>query len=64
MWTEAEKRKAIALVLDYSGELDDLVQSLGGFRPFGDMRGFSGAASKLDARTTRWMLKGMGFTIS
>lgn len=64
--TEAQKREAIVGVLEYSKALDDFVynDTKGKFRPFGDLRGFKGATTPLDKQTTRWVLLGMGFSLS
>jgi len=62
--TDEEKRNAVASVLDYAEAINQLVSSIAGFKPFGDLRGFKGAAQSLDKSTTRWLLKGMGFTIA
>lgn len=62
--SEADKRTAIASLLEYAVEFNDELQAMAGMRPFGDMRGFKGAAKALDKKTTRWILKGMGFTVS
>lgn len=57
-------RNAIARVLEYAESVNKLLDKKYGLRPFGDLRGFAGSAKKLDKRTTRFMLKGMGFSIS
>lgn len=58
-----DKRNAIARVLKYAGELNDLTTTLGGPRPFGNLRGFKGKGQSLDKPTSRWLLKGMGFNL-
>ena len=60
---EPDKRQAISDILDYSEELNAIVRKEAGFAPFGDLRGFKGAASALDDSTSRWVLKGMGFPV-
>lgn len=62
--TDKEKREAVASVLDYAEAVNQLVSSIAGFKPFGYLRGFKGAAHSLDRSTSRWLLKGMGFTIA
>lgn len=62
--TEKEKRQALVDVLEYAREFNELVASLASFRPFGELRGFKGRTKPLDKSTTRWLLKGMGFSIS
>jgi hypothetical protein len=59
--TQAEARQALVDVLDYATEMNKFIEGIGGFRPFGDMRGFKGAAQPLEKPTTRWLLKGLGF---
>lgn len=64
---DKDKREAISKVMHYAKEINHLIaetKSLG-FRPFcGDLRGFIGRLESLDKSTTRWILKGMGFTIA
>jgi len=57
-------RNAIARVLEYSDAMNSQLNQKCGLRPFGNLRGFAGRMVKLDPRTTRFMLKGMGFTLS
>lgn len=60
--TDADKRKAIVRVLQYSEEMNALVHQVAGFKPFTtDLRGFTGRAEALDASTTQWLMKGLGF---
>jgi hypothetical protein len=60
--TAEEHRAAICEVFDYAEKFNDFVHTTSGFRPFDDLRGFKGRAVGLDKSTTRWLLKGMGFT--
>lgn len=62
--TATQNREAIASVIEYAEEFNDFVYSIARLRPFGELRGFKGRAKPVDASTTRWMLKGMGFTLS
>ncbi len=58
-------RNAIGRVLDFSLATNAQLHRLHAFRPFtGKWRGFAGRLVKLDARTPRFMLKGMGFGIA
>jgi len=59
--TPAEMRQAVVEVLDYATEFNDFVNSIGGFRPFGQLKGFKGRAKSLPKSTSRWVLKGVGF---
>jgi len=57
-------RNAIARVLEYAEEINKQLGQKCGVKPFGGkLRGFTGRSKKLDKRTTRFMLKGMGFPI-
>jgi hypothetical protein len=62
--TPKNMREAIFEVLDYAEAMNSDVDRLAGFKPFGDMRGFKGRGVSLDASTTRWLMKGLGFTAS
>jgi hypothetical protein len=55
-------RKAITDVLDYASLMNADLKAIAGFEPFGDLRGFKGRAQPLDRSTTKWLLKGMGFS--
>jgi hypothetical protein len=61
---EKEKRETIGHVLDYALALNRFVNGLAKFKPFSDQRGSDGCAESLSKSTTRWMLKGMGFSLS
>lgn len=60
---DADMRKAITDVLDYAEVMNKGMEKSGEFKPFGDMRGFKGRAEPLDKKTSRWLLKGLGFNI-
>ena len=62
--SDALLRNAIARVLEYAEAVN--AQLLSGFalEPFGSLKGFAGRAKKLDKRTSRFMLKGMGFGLA
>jgi len=60
----AEIRNAVVDILEYAVDLNAFVSAEAGFMPFNDLRGFKGRAASLDARTTRWLLKGLGFGVS
>lgn len=61
--SDAKVRNAIGAVLDYAKALNECVANHGGAKPFGDLRGFSGQAKKLEKGTSRWLLKDMGFPL-
>jgi hypothetical protein len=61
---EKDKRRAIVSVLTYSSEFNAAVKGFAGFAPFGSLKGFKGRGQSLDIKTTRWVLKGMGFSLS
>ncbi len=62
--TDASLREAISDVLDYAESVNTEIDSLAGFKPFGDMRGFKGRRETLDPKTTKWLMKGLGFPAS
>jgi len=58
-------RNAIGRVLEFADAVNDQLERKYQFRPFsGYWRGFAGRLQKLDKRTTRFMLKGIGFGIA
>lgn len=57
-----DSRRCLAELLDFATELDKEVQAAAGFSPFADMRGLNGSRTSLDKATTRWVLRGMGFS--
>jgi len=59
--TDDEIRNAIACVLTYAEEVNEQLYATHQLKPFGDLRGFSGRAAKLNKSTSRFVLKGMGF---
>ncbi len=58
-----EMREAVAKVVSYAVAVNSFVSGLASFKPFGDLRGFRGRKQSLDGKTTRWFLKGMGFSV-
>jgi hypothetical protein len=61
--TDNELREAIADVLEYAERFNIEVNTVAGFKPFADMRGLKGRAGSLDKRTTKWLMKGLGFSV-
>ena len=61
--TDNELREAIADVLDYAESFNTEVNAIAGFKPFDDMRGFKGRGVSLDKRTTKWLMRGLGFGV-
>ena len=61
---EKEKREAIGHLFDYAQAFNRLVYGLARFKPFGGQKGSDGCAESLSKSATRWMLKGMGFSLS
>ncbi len=57
-------RNAAAHVLAYAAAINEFTATNDGPKPFGDLRGFKGAAQSLEKGTTHWVLKGMGFFAS
>jgi hypothetical protein len=62
-WTPDQARKALIDVFDFAEGFNDFVYKLGGFKPFGGLRGFKGRKESLSKETTRWVLKGMGIPL-
>lgn len=61
--TEPEKRKVLVYVLVYAEMLDEFIYNRAEFRPFTtDLRGFVGRREPLDQSTSRWLMKGLGFS--
>lgn len=58
--SSADARVGIRDALNFCEAFNDFVSDLAGFRPFCDLRGFSGRREKLSKDTTRWVLRGMG----
>jgi len=61
--SDADKRNALARVFEYAAELNSFLKKAGGSEPFGSLKGFKGRAKTLDRKTSRWVLKGMGFPV-
>lgn len=59
----ATLRECIGDSLDFCLELHKQIQGLASFTPFGDMRGFAAKLETLDKRTSKWVMKGMGFGV-
>jgi hypothetical protein len=57
-------RNAIARVLEYASEINQQLSTKHGLKPFGSLQGFAGRSKKLDKRTSRFVLKGMGFALA
>ena len=57
---DADIRTGLRDAFEFCEVFNDFVYSVGGFRPFGDLRGFAGPREKLSKETTRWVLRGMG----
>jgi hypothetical protein len=62
--TDDRIRNAISRVLEYAEAMNTQLDAQHGLKPFGSLQGFSGKSKKLDKQTTRFMLKGMGFSIA
>jgi hypothetical protein len=61
---DASMREAILDVIEYVELMNEDLKKSAGFEPFGDLRGFKGRGRSLKKETTRWLLKGLGFTIA
>lgn len=60
--SEQDKRKAVYDLLHYAKEFNEKMNAVAGFKPFGSLQGFKGRAQSLDKSTSRWVVKGIGFT--
>lgn len=61
--SDAQKRKAIIDILEYARDLNGFIENIAGFKPFGDLRGVKGRKQPLENKTTRWLMKGLGFSL-
>lgn len=61
--SEQGKRKAVVDIIEFAARFNADVHAIATFRPFGDLRGFKGRGKALDKSTSRWVLRGIGFTI-
>ena len=63
--SDDQLRNAIAAVLWYAEEINKQLSKTAGLKPFcASLKGFKGRAKSLDKKTSRWLLKGMGFSIN
>lgn len=60
--SEKDKRKAVVDIIEFAERFSDDVFALAKFKLFGDLRGFKGRGTTLDKSTSRWVLRGIGFT--
>ena len=61
--SDSEMRQAHVDIIEYAESVNIKLQSVAGFEPFGDLRGFKGKVKSLEKGTTRWLLKGTGFSV-
>jgi len=61
---DSDARKCLSNLLDFMTSLETEVRAAAPFSPFGDLRGLTGQSASLDASTTKWLLKGMGFAVA
>lgn len=63
--SDKEIRTAIVDIIIFAELYNNFVLGVAGFKPFGSLQGFKGRGKKcaMDAHTTRWFMKGMGFHI-
>jgi hypothetical protein len=59
----SELRQAIADALAYAEDFNSEVEAVADFQPLGDMRGFKGRVGALDKRTSKWLMRGLGFGV-
>ena len=64
--TDAKTWKAIFDLIGYARGLNEQILEISDFQPFADMRGVTSRrrGALFNKETTRWMLKGMSFSIS
>ena len=62
--TEPDKRKAVYNLIIYAKEYNEALDNMAGIRPFGSLRGFKGRTKPLGKETSRWILKGIGLSLS
>lgn len=62
--TDDAMRNAIARALEFAEAINRQLDRKYALRPYGSLKGFAGKARKLDARTSRFVLKGIGFPIA
>lgn len=60
---QRDYRMAIVSIIEYATDFNEVCSKLGGFRPFGSLQGFKGAAAAMDKSTSRWVLKGIGLPL-
>lgn len=61
---ESDFRRAISAIIDYATEFNVQCFNHGGFRPFGSLQGFKGAAGSHDKSTSRLILRGVGLPLN
>jgi len=62
--TDNQVRNAIARAIEYAEALNAQLHAKHRLKPYGNLKGFAGKSRKLDKRTTRFLLKGLGFGIA
>ena len=62
--SEADKKKATLDLIRYTKAYNDELEKVAGFEPFGSLQGKIKQKNKLNNSTTKWVLKGMGFSLS
>ena len=60
--TEVDKRRAVYDLLLYAKSFNAKLDEIAGFKPFGSLKGFKGRGQSLDKATSRWVVKGIGFS--
>jgi len=60
--TDKRMRQALYDMIEYAEAFNEWTNENERFRPFGDLRGVKGRGAALNAKTTFWVLKGMGFS--
>lgn len=61
---DQDKRMALSRVIHYAVKLNEQTSQVANLKLFGRLQGFKGRIKPLDKSTSRWVLKGVGLTIS
>ena len=61
--TNAAMRDSLVDAIDFAERLNAELKKLAGVEPCGNIKGFNGRGQPHDKKTSRWILKGMGFKL-
>ncbi|MFC1537548.1 hypothetical protein ACFL4P_01840 [Gemmatimonadota bacterium] len=60
--SDAKMREAVVRIFKFAEEFNNFMSRVGGFKPFGNLRGYKGRTKLLEKSTTRLVLKGLELT--